>query len=434
MKKGYVVRPLVLVFALAATLQAADRGEVVDRVIAVVEDKAVLQSELELEYRNRLMQMQRTALTDAEDEQLRKELLEALVSDLLLGVHAEKVGITVSDEEVYEEVEKRLDEGRRMLGGEEAFTKQLEREGLTVEQLRGLWNEKIKTRMLSERLMYTEVMRDVSVTEADVRVYYNEHLAEIPTRPATVTVSQILLLPSASGPIVEEAKGRIEEIEKKLLAGADFSELAKEFSEGPSAKNGGSIGYVRLEDLNAPQFEAAVRQLTVGETSGPVLTEFGYHLIKLEDVRGEEVLVRHILLTVQGQDEDWERTALLADSIRTQLLHGADFAGMAERYSSDHKTKESGGYVGEVVLGNLPEHFREAVQGVEVGGITPVIREERGFRIVKVMGRAQEREYTFEEAREELKGLIERQKTQERMTDYIEALKEKYYVEIKGES
>ena len=434
MKKRHVARILVLVSALAATLHAADRGEVVDRVVAVVEDKAVLQSEIELEYRNRLMQMQRTALTDEEDRQLREELLDAIVGELLLSVHAEKVGITVSDEEVFEEVERRIDEGMRMLGGEEAFAKQLEREGLTVEQLRSIWNEKIKTRILSERLMYSEVNRDVSVTEADVRRYYNEHLSEIPKRPATVSVSQILLLPSASGAIVEGARRRVEEIEEKLLAGADFAELAREYSEGPSAKNGGSIGYVRLEDLNAPQFEAAVRKLVVGETSGPVLTEFGYHLIKLEDVRGEEVLVRHILITVQGEEDDWERAALLADSIRTRLVDGADFAEMAERYSGDRRAGGDPGSVVEAALADLPEHFREAVRDVEIGGISPVIREERGFRIVKVVGRAPQREYTFEEAREELKGLIERVRLQERMTDYIEALKEKYYVEIKGES
>ena len=434
MKKRHVARILVLVSALAATLHAADRGEIVDRVVAVVEDKAVLQSEIELEYRNRLMQMQRTALTDEEDRQLREELLDAIVGELLLSVHAEKVGITVSDEEVFEEVERRIDEGMRMLGGEEAFAKQLEREGLTVEQLRSIWNEKIKTRILSERLMYSEVNRDVSVTEADVRRYYNEHLSEIPKRPATVSVSQILLLPSASGAIVEGARRRVEEIEEKLLAGADFAELAREYSEGPSAKNGGSIGYVRLEDLNAPQFEAAVRKLVVGETSGPVLTEFGYHLIKLEDVRGEEVLVRHILITVQGEEDDWERTALLADSIRTRLVDGADFAEMAERYSGDRRAGGDPGSVVEAALADLPEHFREAVRDVEIGGISPVIREERGFRIVKVVGRAPQREYTFEEAREELKGLIERVRLQERMTDYIEALKEKYYVEIKGES
>ena len=434
MKKRHVARILVLVSALAATLHAADRGEIVDRVVAVVEDKAVLQSEIELEYRNRLMQMQRTALTDEEDRQLREELLDAIVGELLLSVHAEKVGITVSDEEVFEEVERRIDEGMRMLGGEEAFAKQLEREGLTVEQLRSIWNEKIKTRILSERLMYSEVNRDVSVTEADVRRYYNEHLSEIPKRPATVSVSQILLLPSASGAIVEGARRRVEEIEEKLLAGTDFAELAREYSEGPSAKNGGSIGYVRLEDLNAPQFEAAVRKLVVGETSGPVLTEFGYHLIKLEDVRGEEVLVRHILITVQGEEDDWERAALLADSIRTRLVDGADFAEMAERYSGDRRAGGDPGSVVEAALADLPEHFREAVRDVEIGGISPVIREERGFRIVKVVGRAPQREYTFEEAREELKGLLERVRLQDRMTDYIEALKEKYYVEIKGES
>jgi len=425
---------LAVLLVLTAQPRAEDRGEVVDRIIAVVEDKAVLQSELELEYRNRLQQMQRTALTDSEDRQLRTELLDALVSDLLLSVHAEKLGISVTDDEVYGEVERRLDEGRRMLGGEEAFARQLELEGLTVEQLRALWTEKIRAAMMRDRLMYTEVMKEVSVTEADVRTYYSEHLHEIPKRPATVSVSQILLLPSASGPVVDEARRRIEEIERKLEAGEDFAELAREFSEGPSAKNGGSIGYVKLEDLNAPQFEAAVRQLTVGETSGPVLTEYGYHLIRLEDVRGEEVLVRHILIQVKGGEEDWEATERLADSIRTRLLEGADFAGMAERYSSDYKTKESGGYVGEIVLANLPEHFRNAIRDVEIGGIAPVIREERGFRIVKVMDRAPEREYTFDEAREELKDLLERRKTQERMNDYIESLKEKYYVEIKGES
>ncbi|HER44063.1 MAG TPA: hypothetical protein ENO08_06350, partial [Candidatus Eisenbacteria bacterium] len=372
MNRGIYALPIAALFMLAAPSRAADRGEIVDRVIAVVEDKAVLQSELDIEYRNRLQQMQRTALTDAEDRQLKKELLDALVSDLLLSVHAEKIGISVGDNEVFEEVEKRIEEGKRMLGGEEAFAEQLELEGLSVEQLRSLWTEKIRTRILSERLMYSEVMKDVSVTEADVKAYYEENLQTLPKRPATVSVSQILLLPSASGPVVEEARERIEEIEKKLEAGGDFAELAKEFSEGPSARNGGSIGYVRLEDLNAPQFEAAVRRLTVGETSGPVLTEFGYHLIKLEDVRGEEVLVRHILITVEGREEDWEATERLADSIRARLVEGADFAEMAKRHSSDYKTRESGGFVGEVVLGNLPEQFREAVRDVEAGGIAPV--------------------------------------------------------------
>jgi peptidyl-prolyl cis-trans isomerase SurA len=427
---------LLLAMALPALSQVAaaqQGGEVVDRIIAVVEDKSVLQSELELEYRNRLMQMERTMLTDAEKSELKAEIVEALVSELLMRVHAEKVGITIPDEEVFSEVEKRIEEGKRMIGGEDAFQKQLEREGLTVQQLRELWSEKLKTRMLSERLMYAEVMKDIRVTESEVRDYYNEHLDELPRRPATVSLAQILILPSASDDIILVARTKLEEIEKLLQAGGDFAELATEHSEGPSAKYGGSLGYIDLKDLNNPEFEAAVRKLTVGEVSGPVLTEFGYHLIKLEDVSGDKVLVRHVLVKVEGGEKDWESSARMAEELREQLLAGADFAEMVALHSDDHRTKGSEGVVGEVVFANLPEHFREIIADIPAGGIAPVVKEERGYRIVKILGRAEDRVYSFEEAREELKGLMENQRLQGQTDEYIEGLKAVYYVEVKKE-
>lgn len=419
--------------ALAQAVAAQQGGEVVDRIIAVVEDKAVLQSELELEYRNRLMQMERTMLTAAEESELKAEIVEALVSELLMRVHAEKVGITIPDEDVFSEVEKRIEEGKRMIGGEDAFQKQLEREGLTIQQLRELWSEKLKTRMLSERLMYAEVMKDIRVTESEVRDYYNEHLDELPRRPATVSLAQILILPSASDDIISVARTKLEEIEKLLQAGGDFAELATEHSEGPSAKYGGSLGYIDLKDLNNPEFEAAVKKLTVGEVSEPVLTEFGYHLIKLEDVSEDKVLVRHVLVKVEGGEKDWEASARMAEELREQLLAGADFAEMVALHSADYKTKASEGVVGEVVFANLPEHFREIIADIPAGGIAPVVKEERGYRIVKILGRAEERVYSFEEAREELKGLMENQRLQDQTDEYIEGLKAAYYVEVKKE-
>ena len=434
MKKIAAVILLAAAMPVLAQAAAAQQGgEVVDRILAIVEDKAVLQSELELEYRNRLMQMERTMLTDAEEAELKAEIVEALVSELLMRVHAEKVGITIADEEVFSEVEKRIEEGKRMIGGDEAFQKQLEREGLTVQQLRELWSEKLKTRMLSERLMYAEVMKDIRVTEREVREYYNENLGELPRRPATVSLAQILILPSASDDIISVARTKLEEIEKLLQAGGDFAELATEYSEGPSAQYGGSLGYIDLKDLNNPEFEAAVRKLTIGEVSGPVLTEFGYHLIKLEDVSEEKVLVRHILAKVEGGETDWETTAREAEKIREQLLAGADFAEMAALHSTDYRTKESGGVVGEVVYANLPEHFREVIADIPAGGIAPVVKEERGYRIVKIISRAEDRAYSFEEAREELKGLLENQKLQGQMDEYIDGLKSVYYVEVKKE-
>lgn len=429
-----VAAVVVAVFTVPAYASPAE-GEwnVVDRVIAVVEDKALLMSELELEYKRYMMQVQRTDLSPEEEKRIRQEVLDGLVANLLMSVHAEKVGIEIPDDEIDSSLENVIDENKRALGGEEAFNRQLEREGMTIDQLRSMFREKIKVSMLIDRLMRREVMSDLEVTEGETKRYYTEHLSELPKRPETVRLAHILIAPKASEALEEKALERILEAQRKVLAGEDFAEVAREFSDDPSAGNGGSLGYIVLEDLNSPAFETAARKLTVGETSDPVLTQFGYHLIKLEDVSGEKVLIRHILARVEGGEEDVETAAELADSIRQELLAGGDFGEMAARYSADPNTKDSGGEVGEIPLENLPGFFREMIKDVPDGEIAQVMKEPKGFRIVKVLGRSPQRTFTFEESREELMRLIEQEKRQERYKDYVEGLKNVYYCEVKGD-
>lgn len=408
-------------------------GEVIDRVIAVVEDRPVLQGDLETEYKRALMQMQRSSVSADEEAEMKKQILETLVAELLMTIHAEKQGIAVADNEIDEQIESVIEENKRALGGEEAFQRQLEREGMTIAQLRANFREKIKARALIERLWRREVISEVQVTEAETREYYRENLAELPLRPATVTLAHILMRPSASEKALEAPRQKIADVRRRLENGQDFAALAKEFSDDPSSSIGGSLGYVRLEDLNSPAFEEAAGALSVGEVSDTVLTKFGYHLIKLEDVRGEERLIRHILAMVEAGEDGIARAARKAEDVRRRILEGADFGEMAARYSDDQSTAESGGVVGEVALGNLPEFFRDVIVDVGIGEVAPVIKEKNAFRIVKVLGKTPERRYNFEEAREELKKLIDQQKKQERFQDYVERLKDIYYVEVKGE-
>ncbi len=408
------------------------RGAIIDRVVAVVEDRSVLQSEIDLEVRRFMLQSQRTVLPEDEEKKIRREVLDGLISDHLLAIHADKEGITVTDDEVDATIERLIEDNMRALGGEDAFKRQLEKEGMTLKELRALYRERVKSKMLIERLMYSKVMGDVIVTEAEVSEYFRDHIDELPKRPQTVRLATILLMPKPSEAARAEPLRKIREAETKVRAGEDFAGLAKEYSEGPSAQYGGSLGYIELADFaDHPTFVDAVRGLTVGEVSEPVLTGFGYHLIKLEDVSGDKILIRHILMKVESGEDDVEDTAALADSIRAQLVAGADFAEMAERYSDAEKTKESGGFVGEVAIGDLPENVRDMLAGVGDGEIAPVVRDKDGFRIFKVLGRMPERTYTFEEAREELKKIIEQEKLQERFMEYIEGLKAIYYVEIK---
>ena len=439
MKNNRFYAKIILVVLLTAAAaspafsqEEVRTGEIIDRIIAVVEDRAVLQSDVELEYKRILMQMQRSSMSEQEAAETRKQILDGLVADLLMMVHAEKMGLEVADTEVDEQLEAVIGENKRTLGGEDAFKRQLEREGMTLAQLRDTFSEKIRARMVIERLLRREVMSDVQVTEAETRDYYKKNLADLPLRPATVMLAHILIRPAASEKALEAARQKIADVERRLRDGQDFAELAKEFSDDPSAGVGGSLGYVNLEDLNSPAFEGAVHALSIGEVSEPVLTKFGYHLIKLEDVRGDERLIRHILAMVESGEEDIARAAQKAEEVRRQLIAGADFSEMAARYSDDPGTKNAGGVVGEIAAGNLPEFFRDVVADVGIGEIAPVIKEKSGFRIVKVLGRAPERQYTFEEAREELKKLIDQQKRQNRFQEYVENLKGIYYVEVKG--
>ncbi len=417
-----------------ALAQSADqRGAVIDRIVAVVEDRAVLQSDLELEYARYLMQIQRSSLPDEEAAEAKKQILDALVSELIMAIHAEKSGIEVADSEVEQNIDNFIEENKRALGGETAFRRELEREGMTLDALRASLRERIRARLLLDRLRYRELNFDVRVTESETRDYYKEHLAELPKRPVTVTLAHILMIPEASEKAREAAHEKILDVERRLRDGQDFASLAKEFSDDPSGPAGGSLGYVKLEDLNSPAFEAAARKLSVGDISPPVLTQFGYHIIKLDDVSGDEVLIRHILAKVEASEKDIERTARLAEEVRQRLVEGADFGEMAAQYSGDPATKDKGGVVGEISLENLPEFFREIIEDVGIGEIAPVIKEKKGFRIIRMLGKTPERDYTFDEAREELKRLIEQQKRQELLQKYVDELKKIYHVEVKGE-
>jgi peptidyl-prolyl cis-trans isomerase SurA len=424
--------------ALSRSAPARPPEELIDRVIAVVEDRALLLSELEMEYRRYLFENQITSLPPDEEARLRAEFLDQLVAKLLMAVHAEQVGITVTDAEVDDELERALDDARAQSGGDEAFERELEKAGMTELQLRTQWREQIRVRRLYEGLMRKELWKEGSVTEQEVRAYYREHQGELPRRPETVALAHILILPGSDESSREAAKGKIEEIEKKIKGGMDFAEAAKQYSEDPSAKFGGSLGFLRLEDIGSPPFEEAARKLVVGEMSPPVLTRFGWHLILLEGVSGDQVKLRHILVKTGTGDAEISTAAERAEMIRQKLLEGADFAEMAAEYSDDDKTRDSGGVIeGEISLESLKgkyDYFLGMIKDLQPGDISPVIREQDGFRIVKILSRTPARPYTFAEAKDSLEEMIRQQKLQQRVDEYVQELKKIYYVDVKTDA
>ncbi len=411
---------------------AAGAPVLVDGIAATVEDRAIMKSDVENEIRNFMIQTQRATLTADEEKELRQEALNSLIATALLSVQAERDNLKVEDKEVDDALDRWIEQKKTEMGGDDAFDRQLAVEGLTMEALRDRYRDNIKTLLVIDKIKYQKIMPEVAVSEAEVHSYYLAHVTEFPQKEPSVSIAQILVVPKPAEPVLAKALEKITMIEGKLAAGEDFAATAKAFSDCPSAKFGGNLGTLNLDELGNPPFAEAARKVPVGQISAPVLTEFGYHIIKIEKVDGDQVTLRHILVRAEPGPEDVETASKLAEQLRTDLAAGGDFAKAAAQYSGDYATKDKGGVLGAVEIKNLPEKFQAALKGVPAGGIAPVVKEDRGFRVVKVLSWNAAGTYSYDEVKNQVRRIVTEKKIMDRMNEYVEELKKEYDVVIKG--
>lgn len=406
----------------------------VDRVVAIVEDEAILQSDVEQAVKQYLLQQRAAGLPMPDHADLENEALDELINNKLVVAKANRLGISVSFSEVEAAVDRAIEDNKRTLGGEQAFNKQLEAEGLTLESLKSLYREQIQNRMLVERVLAREIDRSsVEVTEDELRAAYEAKRSELPVRPDVVHLATIFIGLESSDNARAKAKATIDGLYQRILRGEDFAQIAREYSEDPSAEIGGSLGKLNLSDLSNRAFADAAAALAVGEVSEPVLTPFGYHLIQVTGVDSTtgEVELRHILVRVTAEELDIQEVFATANDVHRQLVEGAPFDSMAVRHSTDASTASKGGDLGWLKADDLPEFFQDVLEGLSDGEISPVLREPSGFRIVKLIEREAARPYEFGEVRDELKQLLEQEKIADRYDVYLETLRSEFYVEVR---
>jgi peptidyl-prolyl cis-trans isomerase SurA len=417
-------------FARCARAQA----ELVDRVLAVVEDDAVFQSDVDQGVKQLLME-RGSAAAASDRSSLEKDVLDELIKTKLVIAKANRLGISVPFSDVEKAVDQAIDDNKKALGGEQAFNRQLKAEGLTLESLKTIYREQIHNRMLVERVLAREIDRSsVVVSDDDLRKAFEEKKSGFPERPVVVHLATIFVGLDSSQRASAKAKALADSLRARLLAGEDFATLAKRYSEDPSAEAGGNLGKLRLSDLGNRAFADAAAKLTVGEISEPVLTPFGYHLIQVmsADTTSGEVELRHILVRVKANDEDIQKVYEQAQDIHNRLAEGAPFDSMAVHYSTDAASAASGGDLGWLRLADLPDFFRDVLGGMKPGDVSPVLREPSGFRIVKLLERENARPYTFEEVRKDLTNLVQQEKLEAMYESYLEKLKGEFYVEVRS--
>jgi peptidyl-prolyl cis-trans isomerase SurA len=315
----------------------ASAGIVVDEIIAKVDNYIVLKSELEKTHLNALSQ---GAPATAD---LKCRILAQLISGKLMVAKAEIDSVIVTDLEVDNNLERRMQVILSQYGGTEAQFEEFY--GKSIEELQAEIREQIKEQLVVQR-MQEHITTGLSVTPSEVRKFFERIPKDsLPFFSTEVQVSQIVNVPEASEEEKNKLTLKLVELRSRALAGESFEELAKAHSQGPSARNGGNLGWAG-RGMMAPGFEAVAMKLNPGEISEPFETDFGIHIVKLLEKRGNEYNSQHIILIPQPSEEDFARAARELDSLRSLVLDDTlSFEKLAKEVSEDKMTAGAGGYI-----------------------------------------------------------------------------------------
>ncbi len=323
--------------ALAPVVNAQDKGVVIDKIIAKVDDKMVLKSDLEAAYLQYLSSGQPT------NTNTKCGLLESLVVNKLLVAKAEIDSVIVTEIEVEQNLNQRVQMILSRFGGDPAALESYY--GKSMDQIQDEIRADVREQLIVQRMQGT-ITADLSVTPAEVQAFFNRIPKDsLPYFSAEVSVGQIVKIPEIGRAQKDRAREQLLSYKKRVEAGESFETLAQRYSQGPSAPKGGNLGFQYRGNL-VPAYEAAALQLEPGQISDPVESEFGFHLIQLIERRGNEYNSRHILLQLEPSEEDLEEVRVYLDSLRTVIITDSlSFEKIAKEYSDDQLTASNGGFM-----------------------------------------------------------------------------------------
>jgi peptidyl-prolyl cis-trans isomerase SurA len=398
--------------------------ELVDRVVAVVGDTVLLLSDVQTE-----MQQFQMPTDPLEAETMAREILERQVANLILVTAAREAGLAVPDEQVGEIVEQNLREVQRRFGSEAAFTAALAESGMTRDQYRQMLIHQERDQMLVQQYLGSQLRNRARpmIDESDIREFFETQRGVLQERPATVSFRQVVVTPRPSEEARRAALARAEEVIEEIRTGADFAVLARRFSEDPgSREHGGDLGWFRADRM-VPEFSRVAFALRPGQTSGIVETEFGFHIIRVDRVRGAERQARHILISPEMTEADIGVARVRADSGASAIRDGASITTLAPRYN----TPDDQVTVTRAQVDRLPPAYAEAMRAAtinEVVGPVP-LQDERltRFAVIRVTERLDAGEYTLDDVRDTIRGRLQEEVMMERL---LEDLRDQVHVRI----
>jgi peptidyl-prolyl cis-trans isomerase SurA len=424
---------LLLLLAPAAlpaqTRELVDKGELLDKVVAVVNDGIVLQSELDEQVVTIAQRLRQQGLELPPQSVLRQQVLERLVVQEIQMQRAKRAGIRINDEQL-----------------NAALAEVAQRNGIPLQQLpealsqQGIdyaaYRDGIRKELTLQVLRQRDVIQKINVAPRELEQFLDKQKGR-PSELNEYNLSHILIAvpQAATAAQLEEAARRATDVHERAKRGEDFSRLAVAYSNSQTALEGGSLGWRRGPEIPTVLADL-VTGLKPGEISEPLRTPSGYHIVRLNEVRGadvqtvvQQVKARHILLKPTEIQDDATVEQRLR-TIRERIAKGEDFGAVAKVVSEDPGSASEGGDLGWTGPGTFVPEFEQVLQGLAENEISRPFRTQFGWHIVQLLGR-REFDNTDELRRQRAFVQLRESKADEETELWLRRLRDEAYVETK---
>ena len=403
---------------------ASAQIEVLDQVVAIVDDDIILASELQERVQGVRSTMESRGVEVPSDDVLIRETLDRLILDSIQLQLANRYGVRIPDQQL-----------------DEAMTRLARQNGLTLEQFRialeqsgqsyAAAREGLRDDLAIQRVQQGNVMRNINISEQEIDNFLTTEEGEAMTQPE-YQVAQALLSISRGEDAAETAakEAYVNEVLSNIQLGQPFEQAVS--GTEPYAFTGGDLGWRKLGDLPS-MFADTVPTLTVGEVTS-VRSSSGLHLVYLADAVGGEQLVRqtdvrHILVKPTEVLNEQAAEDLVVE-LRARIEGGEDFGELARQYSDDIGSATEGGNLGWTNPGQMVPEFEATMAGTAEGSISQPFRSEFGWHILEVKAR-RDKDFSGEVRRNQVAGYIRDQKYQEELDAWLRKIREEAFVDIK---
>ncbi|TGD72472.1 molecular chaperone SurA [Mangrovimicrobium sediminis] len=412
--------------ALLAGATAQAETEMLDQVVAIVEDDVIMASEL----RDRIAMVKgnlASAGVDAPpDDEIIRETLDRLILESIQLQMGQRVGVRITDAQLNQALQGIAAQNGLTL---DQFRSAVEQQGRSYQEAR----ENIRREMIIQRVQQGNVNQRIQISEQEVDNFLaTDDGKKLVQEEYLILHALLAVSPDASEEEIEAARAYAEKVRASISAGTGFEQAVG--APGPYSFSGGSLGWRKLDDLPS-LFADIAPSLAVGETSDVLRSDSGFHLINLADKRGgsnlmvDQTRVRHILVKPSEILSDAQARERVTE-LRQRIEAGEDFGALARQYSEDIGSAQEGGDLGWTMPGQMVPEFEAAMNATAVGEISDPVRSQFGWHILQVEDR-REQDMSDQARRNMATNFLHQRKYQEELDAWLRQIRDEAFVDIK---